>query len=512
MSELESELGRPAGFTLRPRLHIVDAREEAPEHQRVSTLPESGLAWARRYRTRLRVTDTAIVFAALVIAFVVHLAATTVPNQRLSAPFWVISAGALLAWDAALATFHTRDPRVVGVGLNEYKQVVSASIVTFSLLAMAFMIFEIDTARHTLLIAFPLGTAALVASRLLWRKWLIRQRRFEHFLSQVVVAGKRRDVDYVLRAIEKNSGAAYKVVGTVLDEQRTGSTGDDPPGVPTCYGLCNVAEVTAALGADAVIVASHPSEETNFIRSLAWQLEGTATELILASRLVDVAGPRIHFRPVDGLPLIHVEIPAFEGGKHALKRVLDVIVSAIGIAIVFPLCVAISILIAFDSPGGVLFRQERVGRDGRTFTMLKFRSMCQTATQDLAALRDCNEGSGLLFKLKDDPRVTRVGRVLRKYSLDELPQLWNILRGDMSLVGPRPPLPSEVDGYEEPVGRRLYIKPGLTGMWQVNGRSDLSWQESVRLDLYYVENWSVIGDLVILWRTLKVLTHPVGAY
>jgi len=515
MSELESELRRPAGFSLLPRLHLVDTREDAREQQQVSTTrtgPESGLAWAKRYRARLRITDTAIVFAALLIALVVHLAATPVADERLTPPFWVVSAGVVLVWDAALATFHTRDPRVVGVGLNEYKQVVSASIVTFSLLAMAFMIFEIDTARHYLLVAFPLGAAALVSSRLLWRKWLIRQRRFGHFLSQVVVAGKRRDVDYVLRAIEKNSGAAYKVVGTVLDEHRTASTSDDPPDVPTCYGLCNVAEVTAALGADAVIVASHPSEEGNFIQSLAWQLEGTATELILASRLVDVAGPRIHFRPVDGLPLIHVGIPAFEGGKHVLKRVLDVIVSAIGIAIVLPLCVAISILIACDSPGGVLFRQERVGRDGRTFTMLKFRSMCQTATQDLAALRERNEGSGVLFKLKDDPRVTRIGRVLRKYSLDELPQLWNILRGDMSLVGPRPPLPSEVDDYEEPVGRRLYIKPGLTGMWQVNGRSDLSWQESVRLDLYYVENWSLIGDLVILWRTLKVLTHPVGAY
>jgi lipopolysaccharide/colanic/teichoic acid biosynthesis glycosyltransferase len=138
--------------------------------------------------------------------------------------------------------------------------------------------------------------------------------------------------------------------------------------------------------------------------------------------------------------------------------------------------------------------------------------MVATATDDLAGLLDRNEGSGVLFKLRNDPRVTRVGRVLRKYSLDELPQLWNILKGDMSLVGPRPPLQSEVNAYEEHVGRRLYIKPGLTGMWQVNGRSDLSWQESVRLDLYYVENWSLIGDLVILWRTLRVLTHPVGAY
>ena len=511
MSELEGELPRAAGFNFHPKLHIVDAREQelVPLAPRTA---ESGLAWAKRYRARLRVTDTAIVLAALAVAFFVRIADSPARAGQLSLPFWLICVCMLIAWDTALAVFHTRDARVVGVGLGEYKQVVSASIVAFGLLAMAFMVLKIDTARHYLVVAVPLGIAGLILGRLLWRKWLTRQRRFGHFLSQVVVAGKRHDVDYVLRAIEKNSGAAYTVVGTVLDEQRTGTASDELPGVPTCYGLHNVAGVTSALGADAVIVASHPQAEGNFIHSLAWELEGTATELILASRLADIAGPRIHFRPVDGLPLIHVEIPAFEGGKHVLKRVLDVAVSAIAIAVLLPLCVAIGILIAWDTPGPVLFRQERVGRDGHTFNMLKFRSMVATATDDLAGLLDRNEGAGVLFKMKNDPRITRIGRVLRKYSLDELPQLWNILKGDMSLVGPRPPLPCEVDGYEEYVGRRLYIKPGLTGMWQVNGRSDLSWQESVRLDLYYVENWSLIGDIVILWRTLKVLTHPVGAY
>jgi exopolysaccharide biosynthesis polyprenyl glycosylphosphotransferase len=510
MSELEGELPR-AGFILRPKLHIVGAhgRETVPSAR---TRPESGLAWARRYRARLLVTDTVVVFAALFVAFGVRLTGGPLPEEKWSLPFWIVCACVVVTWDAALAAFHTRDARVVGVGLGEYKQVVSASVATFSLLAMVFMVLEFDSARHYIVVAFPLGGAGLVLSRLLWRKWLIRQRRFGHFLSQVVVAGKRHDVEYVLRAIEKNSGAAYAVVGTVLDEPPAGSSTDELPVMPRYYGLENVAGVTSALGADAVIVASQPNVEGNFIHTLAWQLEGTATELILASRLADVAGPRIHFRPVDGLPLIHVEIPAFEGGKHVLKRVFDAIVSATGIAIVLPLCAVIACLIVWDSPGPVFFRQERVGRDGRTFTMLKFRSMCETATEDLAGLLDRNEGSGVLFKMKNDPRVTRVGRTLRKYSLDELPQLWNILRGDMSLVGPRPPLPSEVDEYEEHVGRRLYIKPGLTGMWQVNGRSDLSWQESVRLDLYYVENWSLIGDLVILWRTLKVLTHPVGAY
>ena len=160
----------------------------------------------------------------------------------------------------------------------------------------------------------------------------------------------------------------------------------------------------------------------------------------------------------------------------------------------------------------MFFRQERVGRNGERFKMVKFRSMVTTAEQDLAALRDLNEGAGLLFKIKNDPRITTCGRWLRKYSLDELPQFWNVLWGDMSLVGPRPERPGEVEGYEGDVGRRLLIKPGITGLWQINGRSNLGWDESVRWDLYYVENWSLTGDIMILWRTLRVILHPMGAY
>ena len=217
-------------------------------------------------------------------------------------------------------------------------------------------------------------------------------------------------------------------------------------------------------------------------------------------------------RPVEGLPLMHVELPNFEGGKHHLKRAADVVAASAALLVLAPTLLVIAVMVRLDSDGPVLFRQERVGKSGRTFTMLKFRSMVQTAERDLVALREQNEGSGVLFKLKNDPRITNIGRFLRKYSIDELPQLWNILVGDMSVVGPRPPLLSEVNEYENHVHRRLYVKPGLTGLWQVNGRSDLSWEESVRLDLYYVENWSLTGDLVIIWRTVKVVIKPLGAY
>ena len=245
---------------------------------------------------------------------------------------------------------------------------------------------------------------------------------------------------------------------------------------------------------------------------MGWELEGTSTELVLSSRLTDVAGPRIHFRPVEGLPLIHVEIPRFDGGRHALKRTLDIVTTACAMVLLLPVLATIAVLIKLDSRGPVLFRQQRCGRNGQTFRMIKFRSMVATAEDDLAGLLDQNEASGVLFKIRNDPRITKIGRILRKYSLDELPQLWNIFVGEVSHVGPRPPLPEEVQGYETHVHRRLYIKPGLTGMWQVNGRSNLSWEDSVRLDLYYVENWSLTGDLMIIWRTIKTVTRPVGAY
>jgi exopolysaccharide biosynthesis polyprenyl glycosylphosphotransferase len=282
--------------------------------------------------------------------------------------------------------------------------------------------------------------------------------------------------------------------------------------IPVVPESRSVVDAVRELGADAVIVAGPGKGGGKYIQELGWQLEESATELILATGLTNVAGPRIHARPVEGLPLMHVELPQYTGARHTLKRFFDIAASASALLTLLPVFLILAVLIKRDSPGKVLFRQERVGKGGKKFFMIKFRSMVETAEEDLAALLDQNEGAGMLFKMQLDPRVTEVGRWLRKYSLDELPQFWNVLKGDMSLVGPRPPLQREVDGYETRVHRRLYIKPGLTGMWQTNGRSDLNWQDSVRLDLYYVENWSLAGDLIIIWRTALQMIKPVGAF
>ncbi|MDQ0078471.1 exopolysaccharide biosynthesis polyprenyl glycosylphosphotransferase [Arthrobacter oryzae] len=274
----------------------------------------------------------------------------------------------------------------------------------------------------------------------------------------------------------------------------------------------SIVDAITSCGADAVAVSAGVQLHPQTLRHLGWELASRNIGLIMAPALTDIAGPRIHTQQVAGLPLIHVTTPTLEGGQRVAKRLFDVLVSGLLIVLSLPVMALVATLVKVDSPGPVLFRQDRVGIEGKHFSMLKFRSMMVDAEQQLAGLKNRNEGSGLLFKMKNDPRITRVGGVLRKFSLDELPQLFNIFVGSMSLVGPRPPLPSEVAEYEHDVRRRLLVKPGLTGLWQVSGRSNLSWQDSVRLDLYYVENWSLAGDLIILMKTFRAVFHGAGAY
>src|SRR6266700_3917297 len=264
---------------------------------------------------------------------------------------------------------------------------------------------------------------------------------------------------------------------------------------------------------DAVAVTASSGLGPERLRWISWQLEGTKTELIVSPGLIEVAGTRLQVRPVSGLPLLQVEAPRVSGFHRLFKGAIDRLVAGVALLVLSPLLIAITVRIRTTSHGPAFFRQTRVGRDGSTFTILKFRSMyldAEDRKESLAAYNEANDG--LLFKMRDDPRITRVGAVLRRYSLDELPQLVNVLLGSMSLVGPRPPLPSEVAQYGVDVRRRLLVKPGLTGLWQISGRSDLSWTESVRLDLRYVENWSLALDLMILWKTARVVLKPNGAY
>lgn len=512
MSQLRQD---PVPFRPEPEratLRLVKSAEVATQG-RATHSPDSGLTWARAYQEKLLLSDSLIIAVATTGALFTRARINDIPTflAGVNVIVWSAIGSIVLIWIALLGVFRTRDRRFIGAGANEYKRVITASVTTFGLVSIALVISESGFPGRGAILAMWGGLGALVLSRWLWRKWLTQQRRFGHALSRVVVVGSRADVDYVVSRIQGSLSGAYRVVG-VLTDQAAKTTQVSAPRHPHEFGPEDVVTTASELGADTVIVAGDNGWGNDFIRNLAWQLEGTAAELILASRLANVAGPRIHFRPVEGLPLIHVEIPQFEGGKHIIKRAMDIVASSLALIALSPLFLVLTVLIRLDSPGSAFFSQERVGQNLKTFRMHKFRSMVPNASEKLALLADHSDGNGMLFKMKNDPRVTSVGRTLRKYSLDELPQLWNVLKGEMSLVGPRPPLPSEVLNYQGKVHRRLYIKPGLTGMWQINGRSDLSWEDSMRLDLYYVENWSLIGDFLILWRTLKVLIHPVGAY
>ena len=492
----------------RASLHAV------PDLQRTGARPLSGAAWARSYRRRLMLTDTTIVVIVVAVGYAARLLFEPLLATKIDslADFAFGGLVAIAMWLVALVSFRSRDVHVVGVGPDEYKRVLSATITFLGVLAIVFVVGGTASARWFFITAAPLGLVSLVLSRWLWRKWLFRQRALGHSLSRVVVVGKRKDVIKVVRQIDRGLRAAYLVVAAVMDKSDVRNDGGVLRGVTVLRGTDRVVDYATDLDCDGIIVAGEPGGKSDYIHDLAWELEGKSLELVLATSLANVAGPRIHYRPVDGLPLLTVEIPEYQGGKHVLKRMMDVVLAAFALLVLSPLFGLIALLVRLDSPGTALFSQERVGQGGKTFRIYKFRSMSKDAPQRLAELRDLNEGNGVLFKLKDDPRVTRLGHFLRKYSLDELPQIWNVLVGEMSLVGPRPPLPNEVEEYEEHVRRRLYIKPGLTGMWQIGGRSALSWEDSVALDLYYVENWSVVGDLMIIWRTFRVLVAPVGAY
>ncbi len=469
--------------------------------------------WERRYRLNLWISDAAIIIACCVFATVLRLQMLD-PNLIAEDPGIIARIPLItsVGWLVALSAFGTRESELFGSGVTEYTRVAQATGFAFGLLAIAFIVFQWPGLRTQLLVSLPIGLLVLLASRWLWRRWLLRRRRFGEYVSRAFVVGAHDEVAFVLRRLGTTWALGYQVVGASLSDRPVSSIAVDGHAYPVVGSVYDAAATAHRLGADAIIVASQPDEDPDFVQRLSQQMVGTAAELVIGGRLADVAGPRISLRPLEGLPLIQVKIPTFEGGAHVVKRAFDLVVSSLALLVTLPIALVVAIIIKLGDGGPVFYRQKRVGRDGREFDMLKFRSMRVGADAERALLLAQNEGSGPLFKMRNDPRVTHVGRILRKHSLDELPQFWNVFIGDMSVVGPRPPLPSEVTTYDGRVYRRLYIKPGITGPWQVGGRSNLSWDESVRLDLHYVENWSVLDDLRIMWRTVGVMLKPEGAY
>ncbi|MEH3088948.1 MAG: sugar transferase [Microbacterium arborescens] len=473
--------------------------------------------WRASYARRLRWTDflvlVAVVFGAQVIWFGTGNVEVAVrADYRVTElSYWYFSTGLVLTWMLVLHLIDSRSHRVAGTGMDEYKRVVDASFRLFGFIAIFAFLLQVDVARGFLLISLPVGVVALVVERWLWRQWLIRKRRHGDFSARVLLVGSVQSVTHIASELARTPQAGYSVVGACVP---TGRVADVIPGttIPIMGSVETIDRALRVTAADTVAVTSTDDLPAAKVKQISWQLESGRQHLVLAPSIVDIAGPRLHTRPVAGLPLIHVETPRFSGGQRLVKRMVDLLVSVVGIVAISPVLAILAVAVRLTSPGPVLFRQRRVGLRGHEFTMLKFRTMVVNAEEILPDLlaEQRDVGNEVLFKMKNDPRVTSVGRLMRKFSLDELPQLFNVIGGSMSLVGPRPPLPSEVEQYADHVHRRFLAKPGITGLWQVSGRSTLSWEDSVRLDLSYVENWSLLGDVVIVLRTAKAVLAPGG--
>ncbi|MGJ9372065.1 sugar transferase [Nesterenkonia sp. CF4.4] len=428
--------------------------------------------------------------------------------------YGIVSGAILILWMVVLFAVGSVDSRVMGVGHAEYRKITDSGIGLFAAIATIMFLLKLDVARGYLLLTFALGIVGLLFARMAWRSWLKRHRAGGDYSNQVVLVGSSSSIRHISDELAKQPWAGYNVVGAALAQDPRDSGVLAIGSVPVISDFNGVRQAMDIIGADTAIITGADHLDPQRVRELSWELEKGEYSLVMAPSLTDVSGPRIHSRPVAGLPLMHVETPRYTGLRAAMKRSFDILGSLLIIALLSIPMLVVGLVVKATSPGPVIFKQQRVGLDGKEFKMWKFRSMRRDAEQVLANLdaADRMDPEHVLFKMKDDPRVTKIGRVIRRYSIDELPQLFNVLVGSMSLVGPRPSLAQEVAQYEHHVHRRFLVKPGITGLWQVSGRSDLPWEEAVRLDLYYVENWSMTADLVILWRTANVVIRGSGAY
>ena len=404
--------------------------------------------------------------------------------------------------------FGTYQLRHLRAGTTEYKRVVMASFTMAGATAIVSYLLKAEFPRGLYVLSFGIGTVCLVLARYVRRRTMGAVHRQGALMTPIVVAGDSGHVDEIAKVLRRETWLGYRVVGAVTSQQ-----GDTTPnGLPILGRMTDTVDVIERHDIATVIFAEGSFQSPADFRRMAWELEEHEIHMIVVPALTDISAQRLDVRPVAGLPLVDVARPQAIAAARWIKRSWDVLGSSLILLLAAPVMGLVALAIKLEDGGPVLFKQPRVGRKGEIFDCLKFRSMSVDAEARLAELMAANEGSGPLFKMTHDPRITGVGRFIRRFSLDELPQLWNALRGDMSLVGPRPALPTEVAQYDSDTRRRLDVRPGLTGLWQVSGRSNLSWDDTVRLDLYYVDNWSMIQDLMILMKTAKAVVGSSGAY
>ncbi|RBY96395.1 sugar transferase [Blastococcus sp. TF02-8] len=501
---------------------MIDVRESARSHDRpgargwqVHSSPlrgagtEARRAWRGHYVRRIVLGDGLCAALAGLAGYLVRFG----PGGEGVARASLAAALTLpVIWIGSMLVARSYEERFLWVGAEEFRRVFFAAMMLLAALGTFSWAFKLDVARGFVILAVPLAALLTLVHRYAQRQGLHRARGRGEYLQTTILVGHRSAVAALDEQLDREAFHGYRVIGCCLPVEQFSPQADAFNGLPVLGNLSDVAEVVSRYEVDTVAVLPCPELDGPALRRLGWELEKTRAELLLAPAITEIVGTRVRIRPVCGLPLMHMERPELTGIRRITKDLFDKTAAGMGAILLLPILVSIGMAVKLTSPGPVFFRQERVGRDGQTFSMLKFRTMVPGADRMVAALSEQSDGNGVLFKKRRDPRVTRVGKVLRRYSLDELPQLFNVLKGNMSLVGPRPPLPSEVERYGFDMHRRFLVKPGLTGLWQVSGRSDLSWDDSVRIDVRYVENWSLTFDFMILWKTIGAVVRGSGAY
>jgi exopolysaccharide biosynthesis polyprenyl glycosylphosphotransferase len=487
---------------------IDTRRGEAARLARVVTAQKK--PWVRGYRALLLAAD---VTASLVATGCAYLAR---PHSHIHSVYIGLRVGypalavfSLLAWLAILAASGAYRGRRLGSDGRDYRvPLVSAVRLLAVVIVVSFALRE-PVSRLMVLVYFPALVAAVVLTRGAANVVLRAARKRGRATALVVLVGAHRALGELADHILSGPRHGVQVVG-VCRPGGQGSLTVRGHELPVLGEPDDVAPAAASAMADAVVIASTACFERLSLQQVAWQLEACRIDLLVAPDVASVAGPRIEVASMRGVPLLHLTDRRTERAARLVCDPLHRLAGA-GLAILLaPLLLAVAVAVKVGSPGPVLYRQTRVGLKGRRFEMLKFRTMVVDAEERLEGLLALNEHDGALFKIKRDPRVTRVGRFLRRYSLDELPQLFNVVKGDMVLVGPRPCLPREMVHFGEAEHRRFLVKPGMTGLWQVSGRSDLPWADAVKVDLYYVDNWSPVLDASILLRTLRVVAAGGG--
>lgn len=460
--------------------------------------------WSRTYILLLAACD--ILVGAVATALPAQFSNTLSPRIGLVALLAVLGA---IVWPVSIGLARGYVRSRVGVGSEELRAVLRAGVGVVVVGAFPAGLLGQQALLKLVVVGVPTAVLLSTTSRFVARKALHRRQSNGHSMRHILVVGSAVAARELRERLERETYCGMKVVGVCLPHQELGSIED--LGMPVLGDLSEVAAIVKRSHCDAVAVTSDDSTRFNYLRKLAWSLEGSGVEMLVDPGLVEVAGPRMHIRPIMGAPLLHIEQPHFSGWRRVIKRSTDVILTTLGLILISPVMLTIGLSIKVQDGGPIFFRQKRVGRSGQEFWMYKFRSMVRDAEARKAELMVRNEGKGGLFKLSHDPRITPLGKFLRDFSLDELPQLFNVLNGTMSLVGPRPHLAHELAQMPSEASRRALVTPGLTGLWQVSGRSDLEGDDAVRLDLRYVENWTFTLDLLIMWKTAAAVLAKRGA-